>query len=91
MGRSFLCAGLCLTHAMTWGHARGNGDQRGNWQAMKKARQIALTGLNSLKRRRNAYSRLPNSCSNIMNMLIKFRYRLSAPMIPDFASHSWSP
>lgn len=39
----------------------------------------------------NVYSRLPKMDSSIMNMLMKFRYRLSEPMIPAFSIHSWSP
>ena len=38
-----------------------------------------------------AYSRLPTSCSSIMTMLMKFSYKLSAPMMPALASHSLSP
>jgi len=36
------------------------------------------------------YSRLPKMLSNIMNMLIKFRYRFSAPMMAALPSHSLS-
>ena len=40
---------------------------------------------------RSFYSRLPNKLSNIMNMLMKLIYRLSAPMMAAFPSHSVSP
>ncbi len=34
------------------------------------------------------YSRSPNNCSNIMNMLMKFRYRFRAPIRASFAISS---